>query len=477
LEKVIGVLLRIALILGFLMLIPLPVSYYFNEPLTVRFAFLIPALIIIIGSLALSILVPLSRELSITEAYVASSLGWILTASLGALPYASSGLLSYLDAFFESMSGFTTTGMTLIVDVEQTPRSILFWRALTQWVGGVGVLTFFILTFMVSGVEAWRLYSAEAREERFMVRARDAVKATWLIYVFYTVICVIALSAVGLPLFDAITHAFTALSTGGFSTRNASIAGFNNPAAEAVLVVFMVIGGINFRIHHLILTGRFKRAFRSSELKLFILLIALTSLIVLASLMDTGLSFPEALRKALFQVVSIVTTTGYVTTDITNWHPLPKATLLILMFIGGGLCSTAGGIKVLRLLIAVKLASRELVKTVLPPGTIKPVMVDGRTLPDEDTLRTLSFLILYTLSIVVVTLIVASSGYGITEATSIALSAQGNVGPTLASTYGIHLWTPPYVKLTLTIAMWIGRLELFPVLILPSKTTWRHLIG
>lgn len=475
-ERIIGVLVRVALALGFLLLTPLAVSYYFNEPLTVKLAFLVPALAIITGSAALCRRVPLSKELSLVEASVASSLSWIVTASLGALPYAASGVLNYLDAFFEAMSGFTTTGMTLIADVESIPKSILFWRALTQWIGGAGVLMFFMLIFMIGGgAGVWRLYSAEAREERFTARAWDTIKTTWLMYLFYTVLCVAALLAVGISPFDAVAHAFTMLSTGGFSTKNASIAGFNNPAAEMVVVAFMMVGGINFYVHYLILRGRFRRVVGNAEFKLLIALVVLATLVVLASLAGNASSVSEAARQALFQVASIMTTTGYTTADITAWSPLSKTTLLLLMFIGGGVCSTAGGVKVLRFLVAVKLAFRELIKTALPPGAVKPIKIGDRVFPDDDALKTLGFLALYALLVAVVSLIVASSGYGVGEAISIALSAQGNVGPTLASLSGVWPWTPPYVKLVLAIAMWIGRLELFPVVILFSRVTWRYL--
>jgi len=416
---------------------------------------------------------PMPSEVKPAEAMTTSAVGWLLAALAGSAPYVLTGYMTPLDAYFESMSGFTTTGMTLIREIEPWPRGLLFWRAFTQWLGGVGIVMFLLLIAAPGGVDVWRLYVAEAREERLAVRAWDTVKNIWAIYVGYTVACTVILLALGLSPFDAVCHAFTALSTGGFSTRTASIAAFANPAVEGALTVFMVIGGMNFLVHGLLVRRRFKRALSNPELQGMLAILAAASAIMGLDLALHGLSPSEAFRLASFQAASIMTTTGYTTIDVNLLPPLSKATLLILMVVGGSLCSTAGGVKVARLIALSKVAHREVVRALLPPSAVKPIKVGGRALELGDVLRVASFFFAYMLMAALATLVVAAEGHDLAASLSAVLSAQGNVGPAYISLFDLG----PVGKATLIICMWAGRLELTPVLALVTLKTWRELAG
>jgi len=413
---------------------------------------------------------PAPRELRPSQAMVVSALGWLLAAFIGSLPYSLSGYMTPLDAYFESMAGFTTTGMTLLSDLEHLPRSLLLWRAFTQWLGGAGVILFMLLFVAPRGVGVWRLYVAEAREERLAVRAWDTVRNIWLIYAGYTALCAVLLVAVGMSPFDAVCHSFTVLSTGGFSTRTASIEAFRSPAIEAVLVAFMILGGMNFLVHSLLVRREFRRALTNAELRAMIAILAASIAVVSLDLMRRYDPL-TSIRLAVFQATSIMTTTGYTTTDVNALPSLSKAVLVTLMVVGGCLCSTAGAVKVARIAVLAKAAYREVLKAILPPSAIKPLKVGGRVLEPDDALRVAGFFVAYMLMVAVATLLVAAEGHELTASLSAVLSAQGNVGPAYVSLFTLG----PLAKVTLIMCMWAGRLELMPVLVLFTSRAWKEL--
>lgn len=462
---------RVLVAVGATMAISAAVSLAYGE--TVAAVALLLSSLVTVGIAILGLRLPLPSELRLTEAMATAAVGWLAVALFGALPYLMAGHMDALDACFESMSGFTTTGMTLIRDVESWPRGLLFWRAFTQWLGGVGVVLFLLLFIAPSGVEIWKLYVAEAREERLAVRARDVIKEIWTIYASYTALCAVLLMASGLEPFEAVCHSLTALSTGGFSTRTNSIASFSSPTVEALLIAFMVVGAINFRIHGLLLRLRLREALRDLELRAMLLILAAASFAILLDLTMHGRPLGEALRLAAFQASSVVTTTGYTTTDVNCLPPLSQATLLLLMVVGGGACSTAGGIKVIRLVALSKIIGRELARMALPPSAIRPIKVGGRVLEADDALRIAGFLFAYLLMVGLATLLVAAEGHELAAALSAVLSAQGNVGPAYVSLFDLG----PLSKLTLIVCMWAGRLELTPILLLLSPMAWSELAG
>ncbi|RLF07631.1 MAG: hypothetical protein DRJ69_06980, partial [Thermoprotei archaeon] len=284
---------RIVVAVGATMLIPAAVAILYGE-WRVAGALAASAMASALAGLP-GLKLPMPREVRPPEALVTSGVGWLLAALVGSAPYVLSGYMGPLDAYFESMAGFTTTGMTLIREIEPWPRGLLFWRALTQWLGGVGVVLFLLLIVAPGGVGVWRLYVAEAREERLAVRAWDTVKNIWAIYLGYTAACAALLAASGMDIYDAVCHSFTVLSTGGFSTRTASIAAFANPAIEAVLVVFMVVGGMNFLVHSLLVRRQFKRALRNTELQAMLTILACATLIISLDLASHGYPLSDSL--------------------------------------------------------------------------------------------------------------------------------------------------------------------------------------
>lgn len=430
----------------------------------------------ILGIAVIAIAYPLSRYfppptyITLSEALLISSITWLAVAFVGALPYVYIANMSWVDAYFESMSGFTTTGMTLIKVIEAVPKSLLFWRAFTQWLGGAGIIMLFIFfAGSAGGVGLWRLYLAEAREAKIRTSTWATVRDIWLIYLVYTVACVLTLWMLGMDLFDAVTHSFTALATGGFSTRTLSIASFDNPAIEAALTFFEFMGSVSFVAHYTLFRYGIKQFLKYYEVRGAILIITSATLLILLDLIVNRRYDPaSAFRYSIFQVVSIMTTTGYTTADINSWPPLSKFILLCLMFIGGNLCSTGGAIKVGRIVIALKVMANQLELLFLPSGIIKTVKVNSHTVSVDEVLRLFMFLTLYFATIAVGTLILTAYGYEPFAALSAMASAQGNVGIAYLSLYEL---TDP-AKVLLISGMWLGRLELIPVVALLIPIAW-----
>jgi len=414
------------------------------------------------------------REASLLEAMVIAACTWLLIAFVGSIPFMLIAHISPLDAYFEAMSGFTTTGMTLISDPAQLPYSLLFWRAFMQWVGGIGIILLFLLFITPSGlgVGVLRLYRAEAREERTAAKTESVIRRIWGIYALYTVICAALLWLEGLTPFDAVTHSFTVLSTGGFSTQSQSIAGFHNLWTEITIIVFMFIGGTNFMVHLRMFYGHPKAFLTNIEVKVALLIITLSSLIIAGELVWHQLySVADSFRYSIFQVVSLMTGTGYTTTDLTNFLPMSNGILHILMAVGGSVGSTSGAIKIMRIIILVKLAHYILIKTILPPGTVRPIKVGKHLIGEDEAFRVGGFFVIYILLILVEGLILAAFGFDLTTAFSGALSAQGNIGPSL---FPVASSLPVIPKLVLIFGMWVGRLEILPALILLMPNTWKE---
>ena len=469
-----GALGRIVLAVGMLLLVPIPIALIYGEYDLVEH-FLFPSSISILIGLVLTFSINLSfRDIGLFEAMIISALGWIIASIIGSIPYIYILKMSPVDAFFETMSGFTTTGMTLIKIIEGKPYSLLFWRAFTQWIGGVGIILFFIVIFAGGGAPGLRrLYMAEAREEKLTISTWHTVKYIWIIYFAYSALCAAALWLAGMNPYEAITHTFTVLSTGGFSTRTASIAAFNSLTIEIILIVFMVIGGISFLAHYTLFTKGLRGFLRHYEVRAIFLIIGLSTLIVTYDLVVHGVKVFSALRESLFQVVSIMTTTGYTTIDINTLPPLSKAVITVLMFIGGGAGSTAGAIKVARVVIALKAVGYELNKLLLPRGSEKPVRIGFRVLRDEDVLRITAFIIAYLIFYIAGVMILTFRGVDVFPAISAVASAQGNVGPAFVSLFDLD----DISKLVLALEMWIGRLEVIPVLALLNFKAWRSVLG
>lgn len=418
-------------------------------------------------------------ELKHRDGFAVVTMSWLAMSFFGSLPYILSGTtLSFTNAYFESMAGFTTTGASVLSNLENLPKGILLWRSLTQWIGGMGIIVFSIAILPMLGAGGMQLFKAEVPDigvEKLRPRILDTAKSLWYIYAGLTAVLALLLSIFGMSLFDAICHAFTTMATGGFSTKSASIAYFKNPYIDVIITVFMFFAGINFALHFYALRGNFSRFTKSSEFKFYCMVIGLSIIIVTLNIMASGYSsILEALRYAAFQVVSIVTTTGYTTADFEIWPILIQMLLLCLMFFGGMIGSTGGGMKQVRVLLMFKQAYRELYQ-LIHPHAVTALKLNGKNLHKETLGGIWGFLFLFILIAVVATLSMTALGVDIITSASTVISAMSNVGPALGEAgpsdgYSI---IPVAGKWVLIFCMLMGRLEIYTVVILLVPHFWR----
>ena len=428
---------------------------------------------------------PVFRPLENRSAMLLCVAGWVAISALGAIPLWLGLRIGYLDAFFESVSGFTTTGITMLHDLSTMPRSILFWRSLMQWLGGLGILTFF-LTLMFTTGAAHSLYRAESHKifsKRPAPGLFHTLRILWSIYAAFTVLAAVVLYLEGLSVFDAVTHALTSLSTGGYSPHDKSIAyyqqaGYRHFAAiEYTVVFFMLLGGINFFIHYRVLSGGFRALWDNFEMKLFWLILA-GAVALVAVARFTKFGFGDAggtVRHSIFQVVAIMTSSGFATKDIGSGYfpPLAQQIFLILMVIGGCVGSTAGGIKVMRIGVLLKLVVRQIKHVVHGRASVNPILVDGDIVDPEEIQRIaalfFAWIVLLAFGAGVTALL---TEYGPLASASGMFSALGNIGPCYIPAEAMSE-LPPLVKITYILGMLAGRLEILPVLLLFSRRTWR----
>lgn len=466
-------------ILGFFMLLPLAWSLYYGEPDSLAFAISIG---VSVGSGGLLWrLTPVGEgRLSRREAIMLVAGSWIVASAFGALPYILAGTFpSYLDAYFEAMSGFTTTGATVLASIESQPHGILLWRSLTQWLGGMGIITLFVALFPIFGIGAAHLVEAEVpglQAERLTARFRDTAKVLWLLYLGFSLLLFISLWVARMPVFDALTITFSTVSTGGFTPTSLSIGYYNSPLIEGIITFFMMVAGVNFGLYYFLLWKRQPgRLFNNSEFRLYIaLLIGACLLIALNLIMGGGKSISEAFRYSSFQAVSIMTTTGFTTANFDAWPAFARSALLILMVIGASTGSTGGALKVTRLLVLFKYAYRR-VLLFFNPRAVIPLKVGGNALSERVVSGIIGMSILYFATLIVGFLVMSALGLDHVTALSSVAATLGNVGPGLGlvGPTANYLWLPPLGKVVLIICMLIGRLELFTVLVLLTPSFWK----
>lgn len=423
----------------------------------------------------------LERDLSVREGYAVVSLAWLSIGVFGALPYLFSGVLdSPVSALFESVSGFTTTGATVFSDIESLPHGILFWRNFTQWIGGMGIIVLGIAVLPFLGVGGMQLFRAEVpgpTPERLQPRITQTAKLLWYVYAGLTLIEAALFMAGGMGPFDAVTHAFTTMSTGGFSTRNASLAAFDSPFIQYVTIAFMYLAGVNFALHYRALTGR-PRYFQDAEWRFFTAItlgaaLLVAGVVMLGSDAYAQAGFERGFRDSLFQVVSLSTTTGYASTDFELWPVGAQFVLLMLMFMGGMSGSTGGGMKAVRLYVLHRHGLTALKKSVHPRAVILTRV--GRLALEDDVLNgILAFILLYITLFVAGALTLTVFGHDILTSIGASASAIGNIGPGLgdvgaADNYG---WMGPASHLVLVFLMLAGRLEILTVLLLFHPDLW-----
>ena len=433
-----------------------------------------------------------TKQIQKREGYIIVSFGWVLMSLSGMLPYLFTGVIPDISsAFFETMSGYTTTGSTILNDIESVPKGILFWRSTTHWIGGMGIIVLAIAILPLLGIGGMQLFAAEApgpSSDKLHPRITDTAKRLWFIYVGYTLAETTLLSVAGMSFFDAINHAMSTLSTGGFSTKNNSVAHWNNtPIIQYIITFFMLIAGTNFVLSYFAFTGKIRKIFRDQEFKFFMTFIGISTLIVALVLynnVDLTLSsfdhpqifgtLESSFRHAFFQVVAVITTTGFVTADFTAWTPFLTIVFFGLMFMGGSAGSTSGGVKGVRHMLMIKSGFLEF-KRALHPNAILQPRHNGSILKEEVVYNIYAFFILYLLSFIFGALVFGALGLDFESAIGVAASSLGNVGPALGS-YGpafSYSELPEFGKWWASFLMLLGRLELFTVLILFTPFFWK----
>ncbi|MGH2945506.1 MAG: TrkH family potassium uptake protein, partial [Solirubrobacteraceae bacterium] len=420
-----------------------------------------------------------SMPLRARDGFLAVTLAWLVAAMVGAVPYLLHGTFERpVDAFFESMSGFTTTGATLLDRIEPEPDAILLWRSMSQWLGGVGIVVLVVAIAPATGLASQRVFYAETSgvtADRLTPRIADTAKIIWGIYLALTALGFLAYLLAGMGAFDAVNHIFTTLATGGFSTRTASIAAFDSLAVELVAIVFMTLGGINFAFYWRALRGgRLWPQLAEVRAYLVILVIATAAVTISLAVSDEGVGVSRALRDSGFAVVSLTTTTGYTTADFDQWHDFARLLLLALMFVGGCAGSTAGGMKVIRVVLLGKAAGQE-VQRQLQPKAVQVLRVRGKVFSEEVRRGVLGFFMLYVTVFLAGTLVMAALGLDSITAVSSVIATLNVIGPGLGEVGAAENYAavPEGGRWFLSALMLIGRLEVFTVLVLLTPAFWR----
>lgn len=478
---------EIAIIIGALMCIPLFMAVGYHEDTTILAFGIAVGVCLVIGIIGIIVRPPKDkRDMRTTSGFAMCGLFWISIALISAIPFRVSGYIpNYIDALFETISGYTTTGSSILTAVEDLPKSLLFWRALTQFIGGMGVLVFVIALIPKNDKMSTALAKAEVPGPQFgklVSKLRFTSMILYAIYVVLTLILVGILCGLKMPVFDSFCTAFSTASTGGFSVRNASIAAYNSVGIEVTLTVFMLIFSVNFNVYYLILVGHFFKAVKNEELGWFFgIYFSAVAIIITNLCVSGGYTFVNALRDVTFNVASLISTSGFGTADFTKWPVLSQVVLLIAMCIGGCAGSTAGGLKVSRFVMLGKTSLLNVKKT-LSPRSVCTVKMDGKPV-DETTLRNAqSFFIIYILIIIISTILVSigkngfSGEYSSFETNfSAVIACFNNIGPGIGAVgpTGNFAGYNIFAKLVLCFDMLLGRLEIFPILLLFTPNSWK----
>ena len=421
-----------------------------------------------------------NRQLTRRDSYVLVSLAWVIFSFFGMLPFYISGYIpDVTNAFFETMSGFTSTGATILDNIESLPHGLLFWRSMTQWIGGLGIIMFTIAILPIFGINGIQVFVAETSGPTHdKVHPRIGVTAKWIwgIYTGITAVLVTLLMLGGMDWFDSVCHAFATTGTGGFSTKQASVEYYNSPYIEYVISIFMFISGINFTLLLLVANRKFKKAVGNAELKWYFWSVVCFTGIIAAILYRTSpMDMEEAFRKSLFQVVSLHTSTGFATDDYMLWTPVLWGLLTIVMIIGACAGSTTGGLKCIRMVILAKVSRNEF-KHILHPNAVLPVRASKQVVSPSVISTVLAFCFLYFVLIIIGILLMMGMGIGLVESIGCVISSIGNMGPGLGETGPAYSWNalPDAAKWLLSFLMLLGRLELFTVLLLFTPEFWKR---
>ena len=472
---------------GLSMLIPTVISWSFSEP--DLSGHLQSMIICIVVGIPFWLITRKSRALNSKDGFAIVSFAWLIVAFAGSLPFYLSGTIpNFTDAWFEAMSGVTTTGATIIGNpttlpnlpngIESMPHGILFWRSFLQWIGGMGIIVFTIAILPLLGVGGVQLFKAEVPgpvADKIRPRVKETAKILWMVYVGFTFLQFLLLGFAGMPWFDSICHAFTTMPTGGFSTQNASIAAYSNPLIHYVIIFFMFIAGVNFTLHFRAITGNFKSYFKDYEFKVyfFILFFATTFIFFNISYSELDLSH-NTFRISLFQSLALMTGTGYANANYELWPFFSQLLLFFMMFFGAMGGSTSGGLKIARVILLIKYAASE-TRRMLHSRAIIPIRIGDRIISDDVIRNTLGFFLIYLSFFVMTALVLTALNFDFLSSLSAAASAIGNVGPAFGA-FGPtdnYALLHPIGKWMMTFCMLLGRLEIFTIMVLFSRTFWR----
>ena len=467
---------RILLTEAALLVLPLLVTVLYGES---PVPFLIPILLLALCGGAMGWKKPKSTALYARDGLAVVALAWICMSLFGALPFVLSGdIPNYVDAFFETVSGFTTTGSSILTEIEPLSRGGLFWRSFTHWVGGMGVLVFVMAILPMNDGHGMHLMRAEVPGPtvgKLVSRMSDTAKILYSIYLVMTVVEIVLLLAGGMPLYDAAIHAFGTAGTGGFSCRNLSVGAYDSVYFDVVIGVFMLLFGVNFNLYYFLLIRRFRDVLHSEELRAYLLIVAASVLAIAVNISHLYQSFAASLRYAFFQVSSIITTTGYATADFNAWPAFSKAILVILMFVGACAGSTGGGMKVARIVILAKTSVCDMRK-MLHPNAVATVRFEGKPIGEKNIRSVHLFLTVYLIVFTISCLLLSLEEMDLVTTFTAVAACMNNIGPGLevVGPMGNFAAFSPWAKVLLSFDMLVGRLEIFPMLLLFAPSIWKR---
>ena len=422
---------------------------------------------------------PKDKRIYGREGFIVAAASWIIMSFFGALPYyLTKSIPGFINCYFETVSGFTTTGATMLEEIEHLDNAILFWRCFTHWIGGMGILVFMLAVMPLSDDRTMHLMRAEAPGplvSKLVPRVKSTAKLLYIIYVVLTLLEIILLFAGGMPLFDSIIHGISTAGTGGFSNKNASVAAYDSKYFEYIIMIFMLLFSVNFNLFYLMLMKDFKNVWRNEELRTFLFIVVAATVLITCNIYHYYPTLESAFRHAIFQVAAIMSTTGFVTANFDLWPEFSKTILFCLLFLGACGGSTAGGIKISRFIILIKLVLRE-VKHIVHPRSVNLIKLDGFKIESDVTRSVASFIILYIFILLGSFILISMNGFDFATNMTAVTTCLSNVGPGLnmAGPTESLVFFSPFSKLILCLDMLLGRLEIFPILMLITPSIWRR---
>lgn len=478
--KVLGGLL---LIEAAFLLTPIGVALIYGETEMIRFYLTTILIAVALGVSGIAAGWKAETQVGKREGAVIVTSTWLLYTLIGAIPFGLSGYIpDFTDAFFETLSGFTTTGTSILNNIESLPYNLLFWRSMTHWIGGLGIVVIFLAILPMIGGAGYQLFTSEGTtptKEKILPKINQTAKILLMAYVALTVLCTFALLLAGMNWFDALNHALSTISTGGFSTKQLSIAYFQSPAIEYVIIFFMFFSGVNFTLYYFLVKFNFEKIKKNEELKYYVIVLIVSAVIIFLSHIDYNQSsnfqeFEQSFRSSLFIVTSCITSTGLATEDYTLWNSFTWVVMLVLMVSGASTYSTSGGIKISRVVLITKFSYYEF-KKLVHPNAIMPVKFNGQIVKDDMMMRILGFSMIYTLIIIIGTFVLSLSGLGFTESMSGMITCMSDVGLGLGKLGPTHSFSeiPVFSKWFLAFVMLVGRLEVYSVLLLLTPEFWK----